>query len=235
MLLSRCRRYACFALLACVYLSLQSCGSVGEQHVTFPAPHPAIEGAAASNRAPDAPTLAPLESVCTRAGIEPLSLPDSLATTHDHAGFTIADVGFCFYRPLQRTTAAGSGFQYSRCERQTPNTLLAPPPPSIRNTAPLTFKIYVEGRGLSFNRLSGTLSGHIAMPDTAIASVRSFPATGSPSGLDRFLLTIDFDQFCDPDVRYKLSISGLTKEGRPLLVPAVDFDPSTEVSGSRTD
>jgi hypothetical protein len=41
-------------------------------------------------------------------------------------------------------------------------------------------------------------------------------------------LAFEFDHLCDPDARYRLTITGLTIDDRELAVPAVDFVPFSE-------
>ena len=43
-----------------------------------------------------------------------------------------------------------------------------------------------------------------------------------------YLITLAFEQECDPDHKYRLTLSGITQAGAPLAVPSVEFVPFSE-------
>ncbi len=43
-----------------------------------------------------------------------------------------------------------------------------------------------------------------------------------------YSLAFGFDQICDPDASYRLAITGITRRGRAVLVPAVDLSPRSD-------
>jgi len=56
----------------------------------------------------------------------------------------------------------------------------------------------------------------------------SFAEASSYFTRTAYMMEFDFDQTCNPDANYRLTITGLTAEDHALIVPPVDFVPFSE-------
>lgn len=208
-------------MATCSILQLPGC-YLGSRPVSYRSPEPVGVADAVYPREAIAAGLKDFHSICTpRTYIGATPTRDSVAFSADGADF-------CFDSPI-------AGQTYNRQQ------LCASSFSVNLNSHPLTFRVYVSGDGVVLDQPKAKLEAN-GKSSTAAAQVRSAPfmvrAKQAPPGakplkspgvsillyeVPRWELAFSFDQSCDPDTSYRLTLSGITANGRRLKVPPVDF------------
>lgn len=212
----------CLLTQGCYFLSLP---------VTYPSPHPTggdniVYPFARVDKdyLLQAKGLSEFERRCTYP-------EDERYGTRTRAGFTVEAVGFCFFSPysgdpaVQHVEENVDLVPWRRCSSRF----------GLYRREPISFEVRVAGKDIAFDHPAGKLAvaGRSA---TAQADVQGadYPGGPKPKGWYQ-VLTFHFDEPCDPEARYRLTITGVTSQGRAIRVPPVDFDPLTEWRPARVD
>jgi hypothetical protein len=206
-------------LLPCAVLSLTGC-YLGPQHLSYPTPVPSggdrivYAGDYRTIESQKAAGITGFESLCVSA-------------SHTSAAMTVGGVHLCFTTPMASpclTCMNVNGFT---------------------RRGLLDFTIYVGGIGVALNspRARLDLNGQTASAAAAVrdAGYASGPEEAPPGTKPlipgaqvliypawREQLNFHFDWPCDPAARYRLTLTGITLDGREVAVPPVDFEPYDE-------
>jgi len=179
-----------------------------------------------------------------------LSCPSSIRGTRSQIAFIVGEkVGFCFASPIVGDATHGNLSYIKPCAHG--------PIGGVRGeTFGLIFQVYVRGKEvvLGVDQSLGTLETK-GRTTTAKAQVQSRKFADMPPGTKvdgqlryyvngswlsfaeasphfsriAYELVYVFDQACDPDADYRLSITGITIDGRAPHLPPVDFVPYSEI------
>ena len=179
-----------------------------------------------------------------------LSCPSSIRGSRSQIAFSVqGKVGFCFASPIVGDATHGNLPHIKPCAHG--------PIGGVRGESfGLIFQVYVRGKEvvLGVDQSLGTLETK-GRSTTAKAQVQSRKYADMPPGTKvdgelrynvngswlsfaeasphfsrvAYELQYVFDQACDPDADYRLTISGITIDGRALHLPPVDFAPYSEI------
>jgi len=218
----------------CATVTYPSPQSVEGDHITLHFPHHSDSSGTFLNA---------IDAMCT-GGVR--------GSTRAQLVFSVeGGVGFCFSAPITGTRRIGTDpeLEYSTpCARGPLGGVRGP-------SHMLIFQVLVVSKDDDLNpdQAQGGLEGKVeAAHALARVQVRSF--LDMPPGINvngklrydvdgswvsfaeaaphftrkAYALAFGFDQDCDPDARYRLSVTGITRNGRAVLVPTVDFAPRRE-------
>jgi len=165
-------------------------------------------------------------------------------STRSEIAFSVDGVvGFCMTTPTIGSSASASnpGLAFPiPCERGRTREV-------ARNNGKLIFTMLIGSKvdGLEVDRTTGTLQAE-GRSTTAKAQVQSRTFLDMPQGTivdgswlsfadasrhfsrPAYLVTFSFDQTCNVDAQYRLTIDGVTINGRALQVPPIEFAPYSE-------
>lgn len=178
-----------------------------------------------------------------------ISCPAAIRGTHIHTAFSVGEqVDFCFTSPLRgQYQNAGLTFGLS-CAHGLPGS-------GRGDTGKMIFEVYVRTHStpIEFEHVAGRLEGagravqvegraerreYLDLPAPSLIDGQfRYPVDGAWLTLPQasrfytrpaYLITLTFEQECDPDQKYRLSLSGISQAGAPLAVPSVEFAPFSE-------
>jgi hypothetical protein len=211
-LLTRIKRLVIVAIVAALSTPLSGC-FIGPHPETYLAP------------VPDVPSVIyPVEAIAHgHPGVQTICFAPTNTVvappSRDMAAFSFGAAKFCYLSP---TVSGQNNDPWQRCE-----STLAPDPIN----SPMTFRVFVSGDGVAVDKPSGTLEVN-GQSITEAATVQSTQIMDNTRGLGyqvpRWDLTFVFNQQCDPNQRYHLTVSGVTSYGRQIQVTPVGYDPYTE-------
>jgi hypothetical protein len=211
--MARAKGIVIAAIVSTLSISLPAC-SIGPHPVTYLAPAPAYVPSLVYPRQAIAYGHTDIQTICFSPTNTIVAPPNK-----DMASFDAGDARFCYLSP---TVSGQKGNPRQLCE-----STLAPDPID----SPMTFRVFVAGKGIAVDQPTGILTVD-GQSTTEAATVQNTQVLARSEGLNyqlpRWDLTFVFKQQCDPSLQYQLAVKGITSNGRPIEFPPVDFNPYTE-------
>jgi len=145
--------------------------------------------------------------------------------THTWASVTVAGNTFCFTSPKRedKTRRFDDDSNPWMCAGRKWATL------GMEKRRRIIFFVTAEGADLAYDHAVAALETH-GRTYSAKPMVHIYPAVNMPNyaSKPKAILAIIFDEACDFDASYRLTLSGITSGGQVLPIQPVDFRPTKE-------